>query len=962
MKKLLFAVSLFSLFFVTSCKNFLNGNDFLSGLEEAILYNNEPFISVTIQSDVLGTETITPANNTYKNEYKNKSSIKLNVQEKSDYQFTQWEVTPVGAVTFESSTERNTKAEINTQESEIKITPAIFERPSVVSFSPSNLVIQPKNSSICIDFNKKIDFSEEEINTNLSDFKIYMGGLDIHSYFDKPQILENADGNTRIIFTALREKMLPLSSTEATITVTVPENLFYVSENEYKIYSNKPYTYSYIINNQTLDYVDIIFKDVENQASLSIKENKKYYLDEEFSVICQAIPGYHIKGWKIVTNYGTETEAEVEPNILITDISDLTTLKVKVLSGSKNTITITPCMEVSKKLDATFTGKNGKVNILESKTYYPKDSFLLTFSENSEYYFTNWSIWDKTAQKYLTEDEIKAIFDFDINSYDQHITVKELEQDYNLELIAETVIRPKIISKSPEISPQGAYRDSTIQIMFNHSINSDSIYFTDEEIKKIIEKNKNVKTETTTIKDTENNDVEKYYCYYINEGTPEEQKFYKNIEITNYKTGENLNSCFDVPYFESSNVLLIPVVSDENSKPNPGTKILVSISQEVYYSDSSISRSKQNPIKMANIESWIYEVNDKVDDKNPIFRDIVINCPSNNVNSFKDTSDDKSVLTEKQDKIDNFLYQEDENNKNLSFNLSISLNDTESGPSSIQATLHNLKNDCSYTFDLETIINNTEIFYGQYDYSNPKNPVLKTELLTLKLPVNFVIEGENTIIFVGKDKKGNKIESDYYHFYYTKHFPEIYSDPLFSKVDNKIKIRFNPTTNRENLYKMVTKYRFIGISNDYQTIDTVWTDGENIAYIDLPSSNNYTALEIEIYPVSIFNTNGISKTYTLKEAPKINKSDLTLTSTSNSISVQWNSPTSDYDYIELGYYKSPVHQGDKDTVIKLDKNQTSYLIENLNSGTNYCIYIGFMLENNYLHSYQDKSIWTKTEN
>lgn len=312
MKKLLFAVSLFSLFFVTSCKNFLNGGDFLVSLDEAIAYNSEPFITVQISSDINAIKSIEPSNGTYKNEYKNTSKIKLNVLENDGYQFTKWEVIPEEAVEFSSSENKTTTALINTQEEEIKIYPAIYERPAVISFSPSNLIIQPKNSAISIDFNKKLYFSEEDITSNLSNFTIIMGGLDIRSYFQTPTIVENSDGNTRIIFAVDRNNMIPLTSTEATITVTIPENLYYVSDNGYNIYSEKSFTYSYTINNQTLDYIDIEFIEPENQASLNIKDTKRYYLDEEFSLVCEPIPGYQFTDWKIVTNYNTETETPIE--------------------------------------------------------------------------------------------------------------------------------------------------------------------------------------------------------------------------------------------------------------------------------------------------------------------------------------------------------------------------------------------------------------------------------------------------------------------------------------------------------------------------------------------------------------------------------------------------------------------------------------------------------------------------
>lgn len=250
MKKIAYLLTVAFLIFIsiTSCSNFVKGSDLIDEIDEKIQYNNAPYVKVTIASNQSATKSIEPSNGIYENKYKKTDTINLNFEETNDYQFTKWSVEPVNSVKFitdRTITEnidqlQSVKAVIQSDSSDIKITANTYKRPTA-DFSPKNIVSVPKNTAIIIEFSNKIEFSQEQINNKLNDIKITMDGIDLrnNNYYQDPILTENSEGNTKILFEVNRNNLLQLSSSEANITVTIPENIYYLTDDGFKINSTK---------------------------------------------------------------------------------------------------------------------------------------------------------------------------------------------------------------------------------------------------------------------------------------------------------------------------------------------------------------------------------------------------------------------------------------------------------------------------------------------------------------------------------------------------------------------------------------------------------------------------------------------------------------------------------------------------------------------------------------------------
>lgn len=60
-KKALFSLSLFMLFFVSSCKNFFGGKEIMNQIEDSLDFLSAPYIKVTISANNQATQAISPA-------------------------------------------------------------------------------------------------------------------------------------------------------------------------------------------------------------------------------------------------------------------------------------------------------------------------------------------------------------------------------------------------------------------------------------------------------------------------------------------------------------------------------------------------------------------------------------------------------------------------------------------------------------------------------------------------------------------------------------------------------------------------------------------------------------------------------------------------------------------------------------------------------------------------------------
>jgi len=182
--------------------------------------------------------------------------------------------------------------------------------------------------------------------------------------------------------------------------------------------------------------------------------------------------------------------------------------------------------------------------------------------------------------------------------------VKKPETNMKLCLTPVLTERPQILSYAPVLTSSMSLKDSSIQVMFDHNMDEASIYYTQEELTKLMSTLGITDPNDAALKTITIDGQKKYYGY-----VQDDQTFFKNISITNNTTGENLNYCFTAPVFETPKLLSIK--PDESQLPPDYQQILVNLGKDFFYTQ------EQKRITMSGSKKWIYQVSNARDTTGP---------------------------------------------------------------------------------------------------------------------------------------------------------------------------------------------------------------------------------------------------------------------------------------------------------------------------------------------------------
>ena len=234
------------------------------------------------------------------------------------------------------------------------------------------------------------------------------------------------------------------------------------------------------------------------------------------------------------------------------------------------------------------------------------DIFSVKFEPYADYEFLYWKIIDSARQKEITNGdyiELESLEDAETKC-----TFKKApENGIKLCLVPVVAARPQILSYSPILAGDLSVKDTTIQVIFDHEMDDESIYYTDDELKTLMNDLGITDKSDSNLLHSTINEVERYYGYKKDGKT-----FFKNISITNDRTGENLNHCFTKPYFETKRILVI--LANTSSLPSDYEQLQITIEKDFFY----YSQNKK-PIAMTGSKKWIYQVNNKTDSDAPEF-------------------------------------------------------------------------------------------------------------------------------------------------------------------------------------------------------------------------------------------------------------------------------------------------------------------------------------------------------
>lgn len=311
------------LFLITSCKNFLAGKDTLEQINNSIKYANAPTVTLNIRSDYGS------VSNAGDNTLKVGDTLPLLYTEgNSGYQFIKWEVTPQNAVSFsvnnnKLSTQFTNEAEIKILKkvSKISIKPLLYIRP-VFDSSKTEPVYNkkgvPKNSSIYLTCSQKLSEQNDVSKISIKDEdnqELYANKNANDNYFLPATISDN-----NIIISPNPNKFLDINGVEK-ITITIPADFYYETSDGEKISFGTPYSYTYIVNSETVDKAEVnIGKDTGDILPNGLHN---YSIGETFDIEYIISEGYYFNNWSVTTGNGYKGIEIFDSNSTITRIIQL---------------------------------------------------------------------------------------------------------------------------------------------------------------------------------------------------------------------------------------------------------------------------------------------------------------------------------------------------------------------------------------------------------------------------------------------------------------------------------------------------------------------------------------------------------------------------------------------------------------------------------------------------------------
>ena len=384
------------------------------------------------------------------------------------------------------------------------------------------------------------------------------------------------------------------------------------------------------------------------------------------------------------------------------------------------------------------------------------DTFIIHFEPFNEYEFVYWKIIDKVTKKEIQNNTYISL-DNPYETETECACIKMPDSAIQLCLIPILAERPQIISYSPMTS--GIIKDAGIQVLFDHDMDSESIYFNEEEIEKLLQSGIKKGDFLPPIPEDTADPPLNHYGY-----TKEGEVFFKNISIKNNNDGSNINSCFGAPVFENSRQLSIPVKSKDSIKDF--TSVLVTIEKGFFY---TLDETKKH-IEMPGIKKWLYQVSDQTD-TNPLIIARVENKDDILITTGNGELESQSPLLSLEantEKIKDFNFLK---NNQLSIHLKVQEPVTGSGPSS-KFTLHARK-----VFDENYILQekySEKTIDLEYDSTTSDVGVFNKEVDLSDLGLD---DGVYQLYFEFTDKSGNKTlypsDPNAFQYYYNNYLNNV---------------------------------------------------------------------------------------------------------------------------------------------------------------------------------------------
>ena len=580
--------------------------------------NERAIINFVQNNTGSGSITVKPVKEN--NSYSLEDQIEIKFTPNENYQFNGWKILDGlseneltdSSILIEEPDSLSTVLYVKKENKSVKVVAATSEKLKVSEYLPT-AAVSPKDKSIEITFNKNLD-AACGTDTELEKIQVTMDGVSVDSYFTR-ELNENK-------ITLSCKKYLPVTEAKtAKVRVLVPSSFYYM-DGLVKINLEQDCIFEYVVNSTTIAKAYASFTSPSGSGTLSAPAGtNEYSMGQTVSVSFEPNQGYKFLGW-LVSSEALSQNENINDYVKIEDAANPQTL----VTFEKSLSEIVVAANVSELDHVSFelTGPSGDyVPSKGQKECYESNIYPLSFDPEDDYEFIRWEIYDKALGQtvengsYITIDDPK-------NKSTTYQIAEPFPQSKDSIIVRPVVVeRPGIISNSPMISGGLSLKDSTIQVIFDHDMDEESICYTEEELKDIMDalgiEDENderllktiVRKEITVQEETTVQEVTRV-CGYKQ---TEDEYIYKNISISDYTEGTNLNKCYTPPVFETKKILSISANLD--SLPQDYTQIFVNIDKNFFYNEQ-ISENETKPITMPKSQKWIYQVSNETDTSDPV--------------------------------------------------------------------------------------------------------------------------------------------------------------------------------------------------------------------------------------------------------------------------------------------------------------------------------------------------------
>ena len=390
-------------------------------------------------------------------------------------------------------------------------------------------------------------------------------------------------------------------------------------------------------------------------------------------------------------------------------------------------------------------GGNGNISpVTGTYTCVQTFTYRLSFEPESYYEFIRWEIYDSKTNfeipngKYITIDNPQS----KETTYSFAASLDDSEIELGIRpVVAERV---QVIYNYPQSS--GVRKDTSIQVLFDHDMDKASIYYTKEEMDKMLADGT---VDEALFEETilnSNGESQIVYKGYKKKG----KVYFKNVLISNNRDGTNLNEWFEAPAFEDKRSLIIKVKRVEYPE-NSGTyislvqdftQILVSIEKDMFY------LFDEKAVAMAGPKRWMYHVSSEVDNTPP---EIDFNGTFTPVSELTGDLNFESVKE---------LPVFKENNLKVDMDLKVTVNDDGSGPKDWFKICFTRVYDYAY----QKLSSESAFYTKTIDYNKREDSTNASFEGHVSLNIPQFDEGVYELSFIFSDTSGNEKKSviDYY--------------------------------------------------------------------------------------------------------------------------------------------------------------------------------------------------------